>query len=925
MNSPPNSSASNLPFGLPPDVSTFLPKAEAINAITGQRFQENAEARVLGNQSQEWHYQEHKHSGRYFETSNQGVGYENTSQSCQNESSGNVSTIGDCGTEQREVKVYLCEPRLNRKNGGQDLHNPHVTNHHDWITCGQGSEMTADSWTKQVQEKPFVPPLPDLPLLNPSPPPPPLPSLPPIPTSPPPILSPSQEPMPALPISGPSRGHPTAGHLGMKWKPKVASYQIFQPETDTASSKWNTLSTGRISRDHSTPMVPCLLSIPFPVYCINCNEYGHETRQCFIINSVKQQNKRKSEEESQGCCKRTRKGNHAIGCSSLTTLTREIGSSTEKPGISRWATGANAVAQLVGRKTPVVRISVDNNAVAASSSKMEESLQESFVTQKNIANATISTASSQSLIYEDEINQLIASGIHTLKEMIDALPSEKSNSSFLNTIPTPNVAETDVTNINSNMSAERSAWSKDGQKGNEKEKTSKNGDNADSQVCNICQKTKGGHVQGCFNSKKVRSLRNREKLRCEELAKKMQMRSEWFSENLKMMRSEVSFPAMPVEPPSQERPKKRPEEDELLARVEFIKRIPREELEEMVLRYIYFFEANKRNEAEELIIAKRKVLNMQNQINMLQYRLKREYKKRANQTSKPTCTIGTQVQSNDFDTSGQPNIPLPVKSLPPVHIKVEKTEVNILPPSSELSTSKEDISNRTCLPSSVGNSDVAQLPCDPIVSSINTTNKIVVKVEKQCMPTLRDNSLHPEKNGEHQETTVTPRIQLPLQKSTVTDADIPYGKPALNVKNTAASSLGHPPKQLPSPADPINPSAKKNQSSKERPTNSTIGRVIRHVEQQRASSSSTLQAELSTLSASMTPQRQQPSTASSSSLLNQQSYKSQRTESVQSDFRPMKSEYIKIEANKPSEATGTPRQRSDMHALGSRELPIQIE
>lgn len=116
---------------------------------------------------------------------------------------------------------------------------------------------------------------------------------------------------------------------------------------------------------------------------------------------------------------------------------------------------------------------------------MEESLQESFVTQKNIANATISTASSQSLIYEDEINQLIASGIHTLKEMFDALPSEKSNSSFLNTIPTPNVAETDVTNINSNISAERSAGSKDGQKGNEKEKTSKNGDNADSQVCNI--------------------------------------------------------------------------------------------------------------------------------------------------------------------------------------------------------------------------------------------------------------------------------------------------------------------------------------------------------------------------------------------------------------------------------------------------------
>lgn len=902
MNSPPNSSASNLPFGLPPDVSTFLPKAEAINAITGHPSQENAEARVLGNQSQEWHYQEHKHSGRYFETSNQGVGYENTSQSCQNESSGNVSTIGDGGTEQREVKVYLCDPRLSRKNGGQDLHNPHV------------------------QEKPFVPPLPDSPLLNPSPPPPPpLPSLPPIPTSPPPILSPSQEPMPALPISGPSRGHPTAGHLGTKWKPKVASYQIFQPETDTASSKWNTLSTGRISRDHSTPMVPCLLSIPFPVYCINCNEYGHETRQCFSINSVKQQNKRKSEEESQGCCKRTRKGNHAIGCSSLTTLTREIGSSTEKPGISRWATGANAVAQLVGRKTPVVRISVDNNAVAASSSKMEESLQESFVTQKNIANATISTASSQSLIYEDEINQLIASGIHTLKEMIDALPSEKSNSSFLNTILTPNVAETDVTNINSNISAERSAGSKDGQKGNEKEKTSKNGDNADSQVCNICQKTKGGHVQGCFNSKKVRSLRNREKLRCEELAKKIQMRSEWFSEILKMMRSEVSFPAMPVEPPSQERPKKRPEEDELLARVEFIKRVPREELEEMVLRYIYFFEANKRNEAEELIIAKRKVLNMQNQINMLQYRLKREYKKRANQTSKPTCTIGTQVQSNDFDTSGQPNIPLPVKSLSPVHIKVEKAEANILPPSSELSTSKEDISNRTCLPSSVGNSDVAQLPCDPIVSSINTPNKIVVKAEKQCMPTLRDNSLHPEKNGEHQETTVTPRIQLPLQKSTFTDADIPYGKPALNVKNTAASSLGHPPKQLPSPADPINPSAKKNQSSKERPTNSTIGRVIRHVEQQRASSSSTLQAELSTLSASMTPQRQQPSTASSSSLLNQQSYKSQRTESVQSDFRLIKSEYVKIEANKRSEATGTPRQRSDMHALGSRELPIQIE
>lgn len=902
MNSPPNSSASNLPFGLPPDVSTFLPKAEAINAITGHPSQENAEARVLGNQSQEWHYQEHKHSGRYFETSNQGVGYENTSQSCQNESSGNVSTIGDGGTEQREVKVYLCDPRLSRKNGGQDLHNPHV------------------------QEKPFVPPLPDSPLLNPSPPPPPpLPSLPPIPTSPPPILSPSQEPMPALPISGPSRGHPTAGHLGTKWKPKVASYQIFQPETDTASSKWNTLSTGRISRDHSTPMVPCLLSIPFPVYCINCNEYGHETRQCFSINSVKQQNKRKSEEESQGCCKRTRKGNHAIGCSSLTTLTREIGSSTEKPGISRWATGANAVAQLVGRKTPVVRISVDNNAVAASSSKMEESLQESFVTQKNIANATISTASSQSLIYEDEINQLIASGIHTLKEMIDALPSEKSNSSFLNTILTPNVAETDVTNINSNISAERSAGSKDGQKGNEKEKTSKNGDNADSQVCNICQKTKGGHVQGCFNSKKVRSLRNREKLRCEELAKKIQMRSEWFSEILKMMRSEVSFPAMPVEPPSQERPKKRPEEDELLARVEFIKRVPREELEEMVLRYIYFFEANKRNEAEELIIAKRKVLNMQNQINMLQYRLKREYKKRANQTSKPTCTIGTQVQSNDFDTSGQPNIPLPVKSLSPVHIKVEKAEANILPPSSELSTSKEDISNRTCLPSSVGNSDVAQLPCDPIVSSINTPNKIVVKAEKQCMPTLRDNSLHPEKNGEHQETTVTPRIQLPLQKSTFTDADIPYGKPALNVKNTAASSLGHPPKQLPSPADPINPSAKKNQSSKERPTNSTISRVMRHVEQQRASSSSTLQAELSTLSASMTPQRQQPSTASSSSLLNQQSYKSQRTESVQSDFRLIKSEYVKIEANKRSEATGTPRQRSDMHALGSRELPIQIE
>lgn len=902
MNSPPNSSASNLPFGLPPHVSTFLPKAEAINAITGHPSQENAEARVLGNQSQEWHYQEHKHSGRYFETSNQGVGYENTSQSCQNESSGNVSTIGDGGTEQREVKVYLCDPRLSRKNGGQDLHNPHV------------------------QEKPFVPPLPDSPLLNPSPPPPPpLPSLPPIPTSPPPILSPSQEPMPALPISGPSRGHPTAGHLGTKWKPKVASYQIFQPETDTASSKWNTLSTGRISRNHSTPMVPCLLSIPFPVYCINCNEYGHETRQCFIINSVKQQNKRKSEEESQGCCKRTRKGNHAIGCSSLTTLTREIGSSTEKPGISRWATGANAVAQLVGRKTPVVRISVDNNAVAASSSKMEESLQESFVTQKNIANATISTASSQSLIYEDEINQLIASGIHTLKEMIDALPSEKSNSSFLNTIPTPNVAETDVKNINSSISAERSAGSKDGQKGNEKEKTSKNGDNADSQVCNICQKTKGGHVQGCFNSKKVRSLRNREKLRCEELAKKIQMRSEWFSEILKMMRSEVSFPAMPVEPPSQERPKKRPEEDELLARVEFIKRVPREELEEMVLRYIYFFEANKRNEAEELIIAKRKVLNMQNQINMLQYRLKREYKKRANQTSKPTCTIGTQVQSNDFDTSGQPNIPLPVKSLSPVHIKVEKAEANILPPSSELSTSKEDISNRTCLPSSVGNSDVAQLPCDPIVSSINTPNKIVVKAEKQCMPTLRDNSLHPEKNGEHQETTVTPRIQLPLQKSTFTDADIPYGKPALNVKNTAASSLGHPPKQLPSPADPINPSAKKNQSSKERPTNSTISRVMRHVEQQRASSSSTLQAELSTLSASMTPQRQQPSTASSSSLLNQQSYKSQRTESVQSDFRPIKSEYVKIGANKPSEATGTPRQRSDMHALGSRELPIQIE
>lgn len=49
------------------------------------------------------------------------------------------------------------------------------------------------------------------------------------------------------------------------------------------------------------------------------------------------------------------------------------------------------------------------------------------------------------------------------------------------------------------------------------------------------------------------------------------------------MRSEVSFPAMPVEPPSQERPKKRPEEDELLARVEFIKRVPRE-----VKRFIYF-------------------------------------------------------------------------------------------------------------------------------------------------------------------------------------------------------------------------------------------------------------------------------------------------------------------------------------------------
>lgn len=49
------------------------------------------------------------------------------------------------------------------------------------------------------------------------------------------------------------------------------------------------------------------------------------------------------------------------------------------------------------------------------------------------------------------------------------------------------------------------------------------------------------------------------------------------------MRSEVSFPAMPVEPPSQERPKKRPEEDELLARVEFIKRVPRE-----VKQFIYF-------------------------------------------------------------------------------------------------------------------------------------------------------------------------------------------------------------------------------------------------------------------------------------------------------------------------------------------------
>ncbi|XP_057381660.1 uncharacterized protein LOC130704212 [Daphnia carinata] len=384
------------------------------------------------------------------------------------------------------------------------------------------------------------------------------------------------------------------------------------------------------------------------------------------------------------------------------------------------------------------------------------------------------------------------------------------------------------------------------------------------------------------------------------------------------MKSDGIFPPMPVERPPQQRRKKSLEEQQVLERVELIKRVPREELEEIVLRHVYACDANKCSKAE-LDKAEDEILNLRKHILITKIN-NQKGKKKAKPTPKQTRSIGIQVESLHCATSGQQNIPLTVECLPPVHIKLERTE----PPSPELSTSKKDNSNRSCPPPSVGTSAVAQLPCDPIVSSSNTTDERIVKIEKQCMPILRDNSLHTENNREHQETTVTPHSQLPLQESTFT-----YAKPALNVKNNVPSLLGHPPKQFPVSADPINPSAKYYQSSKERPTNTTTGRIVRHLEQQRASSSSTL-GELSSTSAGITRQRQQPSAASNSY---QQPYvctygiqqKSQRIENVQSDFRPIKLENIKIEANKPREVIIIPIQRSNVHALGSRELPIQIE
>ncbi|KAI9553218.1 hypothetical protein GHT06_021113 [Daphnia sinensis] len=722
MYSPSNSNASNLPFGLPPHIATFLPKTEAINAIIENPSQENAETRVLGNQKQELHHQKYHHSGRYFDTSSQVAGGENTSQSCRYVPS-NVSSNGDGGTEQNQVKIYPCDPRLNRNNGGQDFHNPHKTAHHDWIKSGQGPQMTSDSWSKQRLILPRL--------------------------------------------------------YGTLCRP-VAAKKLAMRQVNVPS--------------------------------------------------------------------RTKKGNHALKCRSLSTETQEIGSSAEKPCGSRWATGANAVAQSVGRKTPVVGISVDNDPGAAGSSKMEESLQESFVTQKNIANATVSVEE-KSLTYKDPIDELLASARRAVITKSNILPSENSNSSSSNTISTPNIAETDVRNINSCLpniaNAERPSGSKDNQKGNEKAE-GKNKEKADGPICSLCNKKNGGHVQGCFNSKKVRSLRNLAKQRAEELAKKEKM----FAAVFHKMKNDVASQTVSIESP---------EEKEFMARVDFIKSLPREDLEEIVLRHIYFCTANNRSSIQWELV-KQNVLKLETYINMIENKLKQDDKRKPKHAHKPTRSIGIQVGSVVGATPAQQKIPLKPR---PVQFKVQRVDANILPPSPELPTSTEDSSKSSCTPPSVGNADVAQLPCDPIGSSSNTTNEIVVKTDKQCTPTLRDNSLHPENYREQQETTVTSHIQPPLRKPPLNDADTP-AKPAPKIKTIDASHLCHPPKQYPSPADPTNPSAKSNQLSKERPTNSTTDRTMGHLEQQRSTSSSTLQAEISTLSASMTRQIQQPSAASNS-------------------------------------------------------------
>ncbi|XP_057381708.1 uncharacterized protein LOC130704251 [Daphnia carinata] len=289
-----------------------------------------------------------------------------------------------------------------------------------------------------------------------------------------------------------------------------------------------------MSRDHSRPLIPCLLSLPFRIYCFHCHEVGHEAKQFPIGNSVKQPNKRKSD-ESQGCCGHAKKGTHAIDCHSLAIVTQEIGSSAEKPCISRWATGANAVAELVGGKTPVVRISVDNNPVAAGSSTIEETLQESFVTQKNIANATFSVES-KSVITEADIDELLASARFAGNKKADTLSSIKSDSSVSKTKLIPNYANRNAGNsspcLPSPISTEGSSGTKDDKKGNEKGETGKN-KNADIQICNLfCQP----FIFIFFNSKRVGTLRNQEKQRCEELAKKMQIeqrRSELFPEIFK--------------------------------------------------------------------------------------------------------------------------------------------------------------------------------------------------------------------------------------------------------------------------------------------------------------------------------------------------------------------------------------------------------